>query len=55
MEENKLNVLPTRTCQNVGLKIGKNSLYRRAYGIGVETKSSAVKLISSIRATRNAI
>ena len=50
-----MKVLPTCTCRNFGLKIELDPLYGRAYVLDVETKSSAAKLFSSLKATRKAI
>ena len=54
MEEKILEVLPTCTRCNFGLKLELDLLYRRSYVLDVETKSSAVKLVSSIKAIRKA-
>ena len=55
MEKKKLKVLPTCTCYNFGLKIELDPLYKQAYVLDGETKSSAARLFSSAKAIWKAI
>ena len=55
MEEKLLKVLSTCTCPNFGLKIELDPQFGRAYVLDVDAKFSAVKLFSSLKATRRAI
>ena len=55
MESKLMKVLPTCSRPNFGLKIERDPQYNRAYVLDVDAKSSAVKLCSSLKATRRAI
>ena len=55
MEKKLLQVLPLCTCPNFGFQIKLNPQYDRAYVLDVDAKSSATKLFSSLKATRQAI
>ena len=55
MEQKTMNLLPTCTLPNFGLKIKRDPQYNCAYVLDVDTKSSAAKLFSSLKASRKAI
>ena len=55
MEEKLLKILPTCSLPNFGFKIELDPQYGRAYVLDVDAKSSAAKLFSSLKATRQAI